>query len=81
MQDWLIAFTNSISDCSVVAEVALVRGDRAINMPAKKTTAKKAVGKAAEQKAPVSTTTTTTAEKESPNEQVGKETKENALFW
>ena len=48
-------------------------------MPAKKTTAKKAVGKAAEQKAPVSTTTTTTAEKESPNEQVGKETKENAL--
>ena len=48
-------------------------------MPAKKTTAKKAVGKLAEQEAPAATSTTTTAEKVSTKMQVGKETKENAL--
>lgn len=48
-------------------------------MPAKKTTAKKAVDKPAEQEAPASTSTTTTAEKVSTKAQVGKETKENAL--
>ena len=42
-------------------------------MPAKKTTAKKAVGKLAEQEAPAATSTTTTAEKVSTKMQVGKE--------